>query len=230
MASDLIAHMDDRTNDGVLVAVRRRDGARIDTAVFKLIVTDSFAGALRSNGVNQDSIDVVKNLLDTPSKLQKGAVMPDGRAGSVVIVGDNVAKTALYFLDALGIRQVERPAESASELLGILSAAAPQRRAEIAGLLHRTDATTVGAFLDTVPRLTPAIRNQVIDRCEARRRPIRVLEPTQVRTIRRMFRGGGITVVGLVEDMDKRVSVNRRDDGGWQIRVDLDERPDERFT
>lgn len=224
LAAALISRMDRRTDPGYLVALREADGENRSCAVLKMEVTDSYAGFVRHDPDEGEVLDAIRNLLDTPGRLQKGAVVPDERASSEVIVGDRLLETALYFLDALGIQQVERPSQAVVGLLAIADDALPGRQDEVAARLQSSNASTVHEFLEEVPRIDPATKADLLRRAEQRRRPIEGLDPKRAQTLRKIFRVAGVTISGRVSDME-RVQVSRRIEGGWRITIDVDEQP-----
>lgn len=225
IAQDLVSKMDKRTDPGILVALRRSNDGGTEAAVLKMEVTDPFAGYIRKDPTEGEVLDAVRNLLDTPGHLQKGAVFPDVRSGSEVVVGDRLAATALYFLDALGIRQVEKPSHAVAGVMRVVEDVVPERAQDVAALLQDSSAKSVASFVEEIPDLTQEVRGDLVARAEARRRPIRELDPTRSKSLKKILRVSGLTISGRVADMD-RVKVKPRDDGGYRITIDVDEKPD----
>ena len=100
--------MDQRSKRGFFVAIRERTGRnQVRVAALKLDVHDEHAAAARLVG-DELQLEAVQDLLDIPGELQKGAVYPDDRPHSEVIIVDKFERTALYFLRALEVQQIEK--------------------------------------------------------------------------------------------------------------------------
>lgn len=225
LAAGLISRMDGRTDPGFLVALRELRENSVGCAVLKMEVTDPIAGFVRDDPEEGQILDAIRNLLDTPGRLQKGAVAPDTRPGSEVVVGDRLLDTALYFLDALGIRQLERPKQAVIEILSVAREAIPERRDEVAAVMQRSAATTVEEFVEEIPDLDDEAKADFVSRATQRRRPIQDIDTGRARTLKKILRASGVTISGLVDAVEGRVEVNQKTEGGWRITIDVEDEP-----
>lgn len=141
IAEQLQDEMDRRSKRGFLVALRRElSGGQMQSAVLKLDVHDEIAAAARRTAEGQLTLEAVQDLLDIPGELQKGAVYPDSRESSEVIVGDKLARvTANYFLECLGVQQYATDATSGRIFMSVVSSVNPSRAPAIATALNQEE-------------------------------------------------------------------------------------------
>jgi hypothetical protein len=147
LTDQLIARMDHRAATGVFVCLQGEVGGVTFGAALKLQVMTEHAARLANLTAGDWSLEAVADVLDAPGLLQKGALMPDGRAHSEVVIGDRLQRDALYFTSALGIRTWERSSNSAPRLIAAL------KRHDVA------TAAAVGAIL---PSLTSGSTEEVL--------------------------------------------------------------------
>ncbi|HEX8647959.1 MAG TPA: hypothetical protein VF715_13785 [Thermoleophilaceae bacterium] len=187
--------------DGTFVVLRLDGGST--AAVLKLQVISPHGGYLDA----QQQIQAIENLLDVPGGLQKGAVVPDPRKDSDVIVGDKLgADASLYFLQALGVRQHQTASAGALSLMRIASEVMPGKHAEIAQAVAAAQNQPVKTLIDKLEP-TAAERVQLSRRLNEERRPIVKVDSTGVR-LTRTLSGDGIEIKGPVTEMDKRVKID----------------------
>jgi hypothetical protein len=219
--------MDHRTKRGFFVTLRRLEQIP-QAAVLKLDVHDAAAAALRSNG-GEPTLEAVKDLLDIPGELQKGAVFPDPRARSDVIVGDKLAITSLYFLDALDAEQRTAPGPATVDLLRVVQDVAPTRAAATASVLEAESRMPVDEFFERHPEiLDETERSEVLNRVRARKRPIDEVDPRGY-VLRETIEADGITIRGRASTIQEKLSILQRP-GGYRIQIDVNEEPRRRYS
>lgn len=227
-AGDIQHGMDNRANAGLFVALQvASDGGGSTLALLKLDATHSGA-QLRSDGAVP--LAMVRNLVDQPGDLQMGAVYPDARAASDVIVGKRLRGTAsAYFLDGLGISQMENAKTAAKEIVKTVFRLKPDKAPAIASRLAASQATSVNAFLKEVPRdeLDPLERQQLQRDFQRRTWPIDRIAPAHV-VVRHVMQADGITISGTADDM-KRVRLTDLKNGRWKAEIEFSGRPRESF-
>jgi hypothetical protein len=216
--------MDGRTKRGVFVALRRSGDPRV--AVLKLDVVSEHAGFLADAG----DIDVIDNLLDIPGELQKGAVTPDPRPNSTVIVGDKLGDTSQYFLDALDISQLQKPTAAVADMARVLHQELPADKADnVIARLPGSEAPTVEAFLESASDvLTDREQAKIASVLTDKARPARYLDARRA-SVRKVIRGDGITISGTVRDMNRVKLEPLHGTDRWRLEVVFDSKPETRF-
>lgn len=221
--------MDNRSKRGFLVAVRRSlDSQAAQAGVLKLDVHDEPAAAARQTG-DELRLEAVKDLLDLPGDLQKGAVFPDPRPDSQVVVGDRVmVETAQYFLRALEVQQIAAPSSATKSFVDVVASVTTGKVDAFAKELDLYDqpVSPQTVFDEHPDLLTAEERDQVLGRLEQQPRPVRIVNPA-TRPLRAVVSADGITIRGGVEDINKIRWVQQR--GGWQIRIDVSQEPRKRY-
>lgn len=221
--------MDNRSKRGFLVAVRRSlDSQEAQAGVLKLDVHDEPAAAARQTG-DELQLEAVRDLLDLPGDLQKGAVFPDPRAESEVVVGDRVmVETAQYFLRALEVQQIAAQSSATKSFIDVVASVATGKVDAFAQELDSYDQPVSPqlVFDEHPDLLTLEERDQVLGRLEGQPRPVRIVNPA-TRPPRVVVSADGITIRGGVEDMQKVQWVQQG--GGWQIRIDVSQEPRKRY-
>jgi hypothetical protein len=221
--------MDNRSKRGFLVAVRRSlDSEEVQAGVLKLDVHDEPAAAARQTG-DELQLEAVADLLDLPGDLQKGAVFPDPRAESEVVVGDRVmAETAQYFLRALEVQQIAAPSSATKSLIDVVGSVATGKVDAFVQELDSYDepVSPQAVFDDHPDLLSDEEREQVLGRLEEQPRPVRIVNPA-ARPPRVVVSVDGITIRGGVEDMRKVRWVQQG--GGWQIQIEVSQEPRKRY-
>ncbi len=208
---------------GFFVALRRIDGDASEGVVLKLDVSDEPAAALRTSEGVAD-LAAIADLLDVPGALQKGAVSPDVRDGSDVIIGERWDDTTQYFLSALDVVQSLSERASVSQVLKVVQTHAPERvPAVLEAIARRAAPTTVSTLLSERDLLEPQVRREVLAELRQSPRPLLPVNRDHVPPIRRI-QADGITISGPVLEFDEKVTW-RRQARGWRITVDVHEEP-----
>jgi hypothetical protein len=197
LAVALQSKMDKRTGDGLLVAARLVNQTESLVGVFKLDITDRLAGFIDDSPTGSQVLHAVRNVLETPGKLQKGTVYPDPRTDSEVVVGDKLPDTALYFLDALGIRQVQRASQAPRGLIDAIAQVTSKPVDEIVVAVQTSSATTAPDILSSISDLQQRQRDEVLRRLEGLKRPIRQVDPASARKLRKVLKASGITIAAF---------------------------------
>ena len=225
LATRLQSEMDERMKPGFFVALRIKMDDFSGAAVLKLDVQDKFGAAIDRSGGEPD-LEVVKELLDLPGDLQKGAVFPDLRADSEVVLVDKLYQTSLYFLRALDAEQIEKPGPATGTVMRLVRAVNPARTPSVAKALEaETKATTPKAFFDrNKDLLEPDQRKDVLDRLAQQRRPVRRLDPTR-HPLMGVYRVDGITIRGRLTDLNEKVKPTPLSGGKWKIEITVSEEP-----
>ncbi len=86
LAQRVYKEMDKRSKPGFFVALRSDEEQRIRAAVLKLDIQTKSAAAMSRTGKGRLRLEAVKDLLEVPGQLQKGAVFRDDRPASDVVV------------------------------------------------------------------------------------------------------------------------------------------------
>ncbi len=146
LADQVYSRMDQRTTRGFFVTLRRSGPAL--GAALKLDVHDAAAAALRRDSAGEPTLEAVQDLLDIPGELQKGAVVPDGRPGSEVIIGDKLVKASLYFLDALDVQQHAAAGPATVDFLRVVQEVAPTKVAATVAAVELETRTSLPEFFD----------------------------------------------------------------------------------
>jgi hypothetical protein len=225
----LFTAMDNRSKKGFLVAVRRSapDGDA-QAAVLKLDVSDkSAAAALLVKG--EERLETVRDLLDRPGELQKGAVYPDPRTESNVVVGDKVmVETAQYFLRALEVQQIAAAGSATKSFVDVVAAVATDK---VDGIVRELDAysgpvSPPDFFQQHPDLLTTEEREQTLDQLEQQPRPVRIVNPL-ARPPKAVVFADGIAIRGGVNEMQKVGWVQHG--AGWQIQINVVDEPRKRY-
>jgi len=218
--------MDNRAKRGFIVTLRLRGPQ--GSAALKLDVSDAAAAALRTNPGGEPTLEAIQDLLDLPGQLQKGAVAPDSRPDSDVVVGDKLTVTSQYFLEALDVQQHVAAGPATADLLTVIQAIAPTKASAAAAAIERATRTTVRDFLRRQRNFTDEERENILASATVRTRPIDLIDPTSY-ALREEISADGITVRGRSEVMRERVRIVRRP-GGFRIEIDVSESPRRRFV
>lgn len=226
LADRLHARMDNRAKRGFIVTLRLRGPQ--GSAALKLDVSDAAAAALRTNPGGEPTLEAIQDLLDLPGQLQKGAVAPDSRPDSDVVVGDKLTVTSQYFLEALDVQQHVAAGPATADLLTVIQAIAPTKASAAAAAIERATRTTVRDFLRRQRNFTDEERENILASATVRTRPIDLIDPTSY-ALREEISADGITVRGRSEVMRERVRIVRRP-GGFRIEIDVSESPRRRFV
>jgi len=233
LAARLVEAMDFRTPSGLLVAVQGvDDDGQAVAAVLKLQVTADRLGYLQQTQ-GRARLAAVKDALDAPGRLQKGALFPDPRGESDVVVGDQLDVGALYFLAALGLRQDQAPKRAVAAMVTAITSRLPEAAEEVAESLGRRRPTAVDEALDWIAEDVPGFspyRDEVEGELRAQRRPPVALDPDAAPS-KRVLSAHGIRIEGPADELRERMrGPQRRGDGRWEVLLTFDTQPTERFS
>ncbi len=226
VADRLYAQMDQRAKRGFFVTLRRI-GPTVGAAL-KLDVHDAAAAALRTDARGEPTLEAVEDLLDIPGELQKGAIVPDARVDSEVIVGDKLAMTSLYFLAALDVQQHVAAGPATADLLRVVQQVAPAKAAATAAALEQETRVSVRDFFDRHhDLLDDEEKDEVLDRVRVRRRPIDAIDP-ETYALREEIEADGIVIRGRSLTIREKLRITQRP-GGYRLQIDVDEQPRRRY-
>jgi hypothetical protein len=194
----------------------------------KLDVHDAAAAALRTDSAGEPTLEAVKDLLDIPGELQKGAIVPDPRGDSDVIVGDKLTVTSLYFLEALDAQQHVAAGPATADFLRVVQEVAPTKVAAAAAPLEQETRVSIRAFFDRHDDvLDEDEEQQVLERARVRRRPIDEIDPESY-ALREEIEAHGITIRGRAATIREKLVILQRP-GGYRIQIDVNEQPRRRY-
>lgn len=226
----LVGKMNGTTAPGLLVCVQVEDeGTNESAAVLKLQVVTPNAANLELLDTGEELLSAVKDVMDAPGKLQKGALVQDERPGSDVIMGDVASTEAQYFPSAFGISIEQRASLAAVDTLAeIRQVCGPTVESAVREALPEIPSGNVIGVLESVGERVPALadaatRKTIEDRLAARPRPVRRIS-TDV-PLTEYVVASGITIKAPITG-ENRVSWKRNDtDGGYDINIHVDEEP-----
>lgn len=216
---------------GFFVALRRENGGAPEGVVLKLDASDGPAAALETTKDGPE-LEAIANLLDIPGALQKGAVAPDARGGSDVIVGERWDNTRQYFLAALDVVQNLSERESVYQMLKVVQTRAPQSVPNVLrGIAEREHATDFTTLLSEPALLDDPILAEVLTELRNSPRPLLPMSRDHV-PLTRKIEADGVTISAPVLAFDERVSWARRDPPqlGWRITIDVQNEPVNRLS
>lgn len=223
----LTSRMDGRSKRGFFVCFReiRAEGIASEAVVLKLDVIEKAAAAIKHGAGETLTLEAVRDLLELPGDLQKGAVFPDARQQSDVIVGDRLVETAQYFLDSIGAVEVQRPATAAAQLLkAVYREAGATVAVEAAAALRLGGETTPATFFDNHPTLLSDEQQEaVLGGLTSGKRTVESVGPVGMVLNQRII-ADGITVTGPLDRMTNQVRV-AENGGRWEIVIAVSERP-----
>jgi hypothetical protein len=205
----LIGCMDRRAAPGLLVCLRLRDGKRRAAAALKLEVVTPHAAVLEALDTGEEVLAAATNVLDAPGDLQKGALVPDPRPLSDVVIGDRLAIDAQYFPTAFGIQTEQRAVDASANLVSVVQAQAPKL---VRKVVERLPSATPGPAKDVlaeigeqVPQLTTDVRRTIVDQLEQLKRPVRTVDTRA--PLKQVVSADGITVTGPADELSSCPSV-----------------------
>jgi hypothetical protein len=226
----LITRMDARAAKGLLICLRAHDDQERYGGVLKLQVVAPNAAVLEELASGDVKLSAVRDLLDKPGDLQKGALSTSWLAEDRIMVGDQLGQDAAYFPEAFAIRVYARPTTAVADLIAALDKVAPKLAAPVAAALPAVssgDPTTVLAALGgKVPELTPGIQANVVDILERQARPVAHIETSRAAT--ETIRTGEVKITGPVSQMRQHVRIEQKDEldtVGWTIIIDSPREP-----
>ena len=223
LATRLQKEMDGRTKRGFFVALTQSNDGDNQAAVLKLDVNDELAATIGTDATGEPDLEAVKDILDIPGDLQKGAVFPDSRDDSDLTVGDKLPETSLYFLRALDVQQISSAGAGTKVLLKAVRDVDPDRLLEVSRVLETETRTTPKDFFERHKEvIEPQISAQILDRLDHMRRPVRFIDPTE-RALVGSYKSDGLTIRGPMSAL-RMVKITTRP-GGWRIQIDVTEKP-----
>lgn len=233
LAGRLLGEMRDSRQAGLFVAARSTaTNGQQRAAVVKLQVVAPHTGYLRRTR-GRVRLRAVKAALNMPGELQKGALYPDPRSSSAVVVGDQLDVGALYFLRAVGVRQDQSPKAAVAALYSAVKVRVPHAEetvaASISGRRPESVSKALDGLVEDLPELAP-MRPEIEAELRGQRRPPVALDPDRASSLKRMISGNGIEIAGPVAAMRARVEdPSQLDDGRWQVVVTFDSKPSDRI-
>lgn len=213
-------------NAGYFVAVRATADGRYRTtstaAVLKLDVTDArLAQSVLRAGVRK--LKGMKDVVEQPGKLQKGALVPDQRSASEVIVGERAREVAEYFLDGLGLHQDTPAGAAVGILLAKTRATAPQLVPHVAQELDAVTAPEdIGTFLDRAVT-DPQVRARIAASVSTGAKRVVTIDPT-AKPVTGEIVAGPVRITGP-RDLIAAASWVRKGASGWTISIDVPQEP-----
>jgi hypothetical protein len=229
VAQRLFKEMDNRAKAGFFVAMRSSEGQRMRAAVLKLDIHARSGASMSRTGPGRPTLEAVRDLLDIPGQLQKGAVFRDDRGGSDIVVGDKLTETALYFLRAIDVIQMSKSGQAVSAVVNaVAKVAGPQRAVPVIRALEKEQETSPEDFFARhSDLLDEQERVQVFDQLRVRKRPVDRFDARQ-HVLDEIITADGITVRGRATTIADKLDITKRP-GGWRIQIDLDEEPQHEF-
>lgn len=222
----LIDKMNGTTAEGLLVCVRAAApayGGRV-AGVLKLEVVAPNGAALHELDSGETVLAAVKDMLDSPGRLHKGALVASGLPAGQVLCGDRVAQgMARYFPEAFDIQIFCRPSVAAKTFFDAVAEAAGSLMSEVAvawpAVRPGSPREVLAELGQKVPGLTASLQAEIAERLETAPRPVARLDSR--RTVKQTYHAGEIIISGPIEEMGSRVHVATAPDGtGWRITVD----------
>lgn len=227
----LTAKMDARAAKGLLICLRAHDDQEHYGGVLKLQVVAPNAAVLEELTSGEVKLSAVRDLLDKPGDLQKGALSTSWLAEDRIMIGDQLGQDAAYFPEAFAIKIYARPATAVSDLFTAIDDVAPNLAVPVAMALPKVspgDPTVVLAALGAkVPEFTPGIQTRVANALASQARPVAHIDTTRLAT--ETIKAGEIKITGPVAQMRQNVRIeqneNGPDIGGWTVTVDSPTEP-----
>lgn len=223
----LIGRMDRRAAAGLLVCLRLADRGRRSAAALKLEVVTPHAAVLEALDTGEEVLAAATNVLDAPGDLQKGALVPDPRPTSDVVIGDRLPIDAQYFPTAFRIQTEQRAVDAVANLVSVVHAQSPTL---VPALVQRLPSSTPGPTREVlaeigqeIPELTEDVRESIVNQLEQLKRPVRTIDTRA--PLKQILSADGITVTGPAEAMHRKAEVQRVPEGGWRIVVSVEEEP-----
>lgn len=219
----LIGEMDGTTAEGLLVCLRADTPAYGRVAgVLKLEVVTQNGAVLRELDTGETELAAVTDLLDSPGKLHKGALVASGMTAGQVLCGDRLARPSLYFPKAFDIRIFCRPSAATKAFFDAVAEFAESLVPEVAAawrtLRPGSPREVLSELAQKVPGLTASLRADIAERLETAARPVARLD-TQ-RTVKETYQAGEITISGPIDEMWRRVRITPHPGAGWRLTVE----------
>jgi hypothetical protein len=224
----LATKMDARSAKGLLICVRAHDDQERYGGVLKLQVVAPNAAVLEELTSGEVKLSAVRDLLDKPGDLQKGALSTSWLAEDRIMIGDQLGQDAAYFPEAFAIKVFARPATAVSDLFTAIDGVAPNLAVPVAAALPRVSsgdpAVVLAALGERIPEFTPGIQAQVADALASQTRPVAHIDTNRLAT--ETIRAGEIKITGPVTEMRRHVRIESDPgSGGWTVTVDSPTEP-----
>lgn len=227
----LAGRMDARSAKGLLVCLRADDGEERYGGVLKLQVKATDAAVLEELSSGEIRLSAVRDLLDTPGELQKGALSASWLAEEQVLIGDRLGREAEYFTRALAIRPFARPSTAVNELFAAIGEVSPDLALPIAealpGVSPGTSDSVLAALGQKVPGLHPGVQADISDVLAHQVRPVSDIDTS--RTPKETITIGDIKITGPVPQMKRHVRIEKHGDAvaeeRWTITIDSPTEP-----
>jgi hypothetical protein len=230
LTTRLVAEMNGTTSAGLLVCLRAKDGTELSGAALKLEVMAEHGAVLEQLASGELKLSSATDVLQVPGELQKGALVPDSRADSDVVVGDVLAVNALYFPRAFGIVTEQRSSDTAASLVAAVHRHRPAISQRVATELPKVSPGPVRSVLDKVAETVPELDEATIAEVErdlvGLKRPVKRVDTGG--PVKRVISVDGITISGTVAAMEK-VRVNADPEVGWRVTITSQSQPREEY-
>lgn len=227
LAALLIARMNGRTAEGLLLALRATHRSGTVAGLLKLQVVAERGAVLErlENGGLQ--LSAVKDLLEKPGDLQKGALVTSALPAGQVYCADKLTQAAQYFPDAFGIRIYAKPSAATKAFFDAAQDLVPDLVAPIAQRWPTLQPGTVREVLaelsETLPGLEPQLQVEMIETLEHAARPVLRLDTK--RRVKETLKAGDVTISGPIEAMRQHVATTQTETGEWQTLVKSEDEP-----
>lgn len=224
----LIDKMDGRTSPGLLICLRADDKGGQYAGALKLQVRAERGATLEELASGKVQLHVVKDLLDKPGDLQKGALCSSSLPEEHVMVGDQLGYDAAYFPVAFGIRAYGRVSTAVPDLLAAVVKVYPALAAPVANVLPDVPSgeprEVLAALGEKLPELTDAMQAEVAETLATLRRPVGYIDTSRPAT--ETIKVGTITISGPITQMRQLVRIEPSVVGArWTVTIDSDREP-----
>jgi hypothetical protein len=197
----------------------------------KLQVDAPNAAILRALESGEVVLTAVKDMLEKPGDLQKGALVTSWHSEGEVVCGDKLAQAARYFPEAFEIRIFSRPSAATRAFFDAVDVHArglTNQVAEIWPTLEPGPLRQVLAQIGTkLPEFTPQIQNRIERTLSTAARPVARLDTH--REVTETYKAGDIRVSGPITAMRQLVTLvpptDRPLQPNWQIVVESHDEP-----
>lgn len=225
LARQLDEATDHRMNRGFFVALRRTPPkGRPQAAVLKLDVYKKPAASLHQTAPNQAFFQAVKDLLDLPGDLHKGALYPDPRPHSDIAVVDRF--DTQYFLQSIQAQQFVIGAEATRAFVEAIGDVVPEKADRVIQRMREEhEPFSPGDFVRETPDLFTAEEAEALaESFERMSRPIERVDPGNHPPRQAVVSADGVRITGSAAKIDADVAWAPHR-GRYRITVDVDEPP-----
>lgn len=228
LAKRLIHVMNGRTSEGLLLALRAetKTNGRV-AGLLKLQVAAEHGAVLEKLESGELQLSAVSGLLEKPGDLEKGALVATSLPDTSVYCADRLFAASRYFPEAFSIRLFAKPAGATRTFFDVAHVAAEKHMPQIveawATLQPGATREVLAELSEKVGEITPQLQEEIAEALETAPRPVVYLDTT--RGLKEIYKIGGITLSGPIEEMRQKVQISQMDHGGWQITIDSPEEP-----